>query len=247
MSSPSFHGLRERLLCAGIAPRHVRRYVEEWSTHLDDLAREEREKGRAPGEAMSAARDRLGSDDALAASVLARPGLRSFASRYPWAVFGFGPIAMLFGVLVAAAFLEVGLLKAYAWMAGAEISPGSFTGADLPRWLMGFIWTWNQLIMYVAPFALAAFVFVIGRRQRIGGAWLVAGLVVAAIVGGFHVMEVRFADEPGQSSLSAGFGLVGPFPNDITAPGIGRAVINLALIGLAYWFWSRRPMLSEAR
>jgi len=32
-----FEELRERLLTAGIAPRHVRRYLAELSDHLDDL------------------------------------------------------------------------------------------------------------------------------------------------------------------------------------------------------------------
>jgi hypothetical protein len=241
---PQFETLRERLLRAGIAPRHVRRYLGELAHHFDDIVRDETAKGRSRVEAETVAQVRLGSEDALAAALLDRPGLRSLTSRAPWLVFGLAPVAVLLLVVIASAFFEVGLLKGYAWIAGAEISPGSFTGADLPVWLMSFIWTWNQLVMYAAPFALAALVVVIGTRQRIGGVWILIGVAIAAIAGGFHVMEVRFADQPGQSALSAGFGLVGPFPNDMTAPGIGRAAINLVLIGTAYWLWHRRPFVA---
>ena len=41
MPQPSFDHLSERLLRAGIAPRHVRRYARELSDHFDDLVREE--------------------------------------------------------------------------------------------------------------------------------------------------------------------------------------------------------------
>lgn len=37
--------LRERLLAAGIAPRHVRRYLAELEGHLDDLIQDQRDAG----------------------------------------------------------------------------------------------------------------------------------------------------------------------------------------------------------
>ena len=36
-----FHELRERLLNAGVAPRHVQRYLKELADHLADLRAEE--------------------------------------------------------------------------------------------------------------------------------------------------------------------------------------------------------------
>ena len=44
MSAP-FDPLRERLLRAGIAPRHVRRYLRELTEHLADLTAEQRAVG----------------------------------------------------------------------------------------------------------------------------------------------------------------------------------------------------------
>ena len=42
---PCFDRLAERLLHAGIAPRHVRRYTRELSDHFDDLVRVENAGG----------------------------------------------------------------------------------------------------------------------------------------------------------------------------------------------------------
>ena len=48
MPQPRFDRLTERLLTAGIAPRHVRRYARELSDHYDDLVREEMAGRRRP-------------------------------------------------------------------------------------------------------------------------------------------------------------------------------------------------------
>ena len=90
-----FEQLRERLLRAGIAPRHVKRYVAELGDHFDDLVREEAAKGLTRDAARDAARARIGADDALAAVMLARPDFRSLTARFPWAVFGLGSVLML--------------------------------------------------------------------------------------------------------------------------------------------------------
>ena len=52
--------LRERLLRAGVAPRHVRRYVTELEEHLSDLRAEEEHAGRSKAEAEQAARELWG-------------------------------------------------------------------------------------------------------------------------------------------------------------------------------------------
>jgi hypothetical protein len=47
------HELRERLLRAGVAPRHVRRYLTELREHWADLTAEEEREGRNPAEAAT--------------------------------------------------------------------------------------------------------------------------------------------------------------------------------------------------
>src|SRR5215469_1282032 len=106
-----FDVLSERLLRAGVAPRHVRRYVGELHDHFDDLVREETAGGTARTVAEASALSRLGREDDLAEVMLAHPGSRAIAARYPWAVFGLGPAAMIAGALVIGILIEGGVLS----------------------------------------------------------------------------------------------------------------------------------------
>src|SRR5687768_3077443 len=178
MPALSFHGLRERLLHAGIAPRHVRRYVRELTAHYDDLVREQMDKGVARASAEADARARIGSDDALIEAMVSQSGMRSVTARYPWAVFGLGPAALLFAILVGAVLIEFGLLKALVGVGEGD----RFSGADVPGWLKFFIWVWNGLVMYAAPLAIAVLIVFIGIRQRMAARWLALGAVAACVI-----------------------------------------------------------------
>src|ERR1700683_230088 len=87
-----FRELRERLLRAGVAPRHVRRYLTELREHWTDLTTEEERAGRNRAEAETHALARLGRVDDLARIMIERPELRSWTARAPWAVLGAGPV-----------------------------------------------------------------------------------------------------------------------------------------------------------
>ena len=63
-----FEHLRERLLTAGIAPKHVRRSTRELTDYLDDLAAAQREAGCDDKTALLRARALLGQDEELAAA-----------------------------------------------------------------------------------------------------------------------------------------------------------------------------------
>jgi hypothetical protein len=241
---PQFENLRETLLRAGIAPRHVRHYTAELTNHLEDLANEERTKGHVFDNAEAVARSRLGTDEALAAALPAKPGLRSVTARMPWLVFGLGPFAMLLGTLVAAVFVEMGLIKIHLALTGLEhlwewgaLDAGM--GAHVPGWLRGVVWVWNQAIIYAAPLATAGLLLVLGRRQRIACPWIILGMVLACFIGGFHDVSASWSDQPGKSELSAGFGL--------TPPGFWRAGVNLVLLGAATLLWQRRMSFAPVR
>ena len=107
ISSLPFDHLRETLLRAGIAPRYVRRYVGELRDHLEDLTAQQRQAGYDSTEARIRARARLGSDDELAAAMLAQKNFRAWASRAPWAVFLLLPplTAIGIGMLLLGALL----------------------------------------------------------------------------------------------------------------------------------------------
>ena len=166
MLQSRFDRLSERLLDAGIAPRHVRRYVRELSDHFDDLVREERADGAAKELAETRALARLGNDDTLAEAMLSRPELRSLTARFPWAVFGLGPIVLLIAGYVAALFLEVGLLYSLSYLLKdvLHVLPGtpSPTGARRAT----FVFTiYNTLVMYGAPLAFAWLFYRVGSHN----------------------------------------------------------------------------------
>src|ERR1700734_2137768 len=90
-----FSELRERLLRAGVAPRHVRRYLGELTDHLADLRAEERQAGRSRAEAEAAAMLRLGGVDELAQAMIGQREFQSWSVRAPWAAFGVAPLLAL--------------------------------------------------------------------------------------------------------------------------------------------------------
>lgn len=101
MPPQRFESLRERLLRAGFAPRHVRRYLGELQDHYDDALGEELARGADAAAASEAAWARLGTEESLAQGMLARPELRSKAARLPALVFGIGPALLWLGAPVA--------------------------------------------------------------------------------------------------------------------------------------------------
>ena len=75
--------LRQQLINAGIAPRHVRRTIDELQDHYDDVVEHELEEGADRITACRSALARLGPVDDIVAAVKARPELQSWAFRFP--------------------------------------------------------------------------------------------------------------------------------------------------------------------
>lgn len=97
--------LRERLLGAGVAPRHVKRYLHELRDHQEDAECAELARGAPLAEAREAAWSRLGSEESLVQNMLAHPELRSRAARFPALVFGLGPVLTWVGAPIVIALL----------------------------------------------------------------------------------------------------------------------------------------------
>jgi hypothetical protein len=240
MSQPRFDQLRERLLRAGIAPRHVRRYIAELRDHFDDLVREETTAGAASALAQSRARARLGSDDALAQVMLARPGVRSISARYPWAVFGLGPVAMIVATLFVAIVLEGGAI----FLAGRLLHRSNPFGAAPPsEWVNWTIFAWNTLATYAAPLGIAVLLCIVGLRQRMSASWIFTGIAIACVLGAFQVVTLHTAVGHGEFSL--GSGLVPPFPLPLVVGGLCRAVVTIAISAAVYWYAVRRRTLDS--
>ena len=241
--SGRFEQLKERLLRAGIAPRHVRRYIAELRDHFDDLVREETAKGLQQGAAEDAACARIGSDEALAEVMLARPELRSVSARFPWAVFGFAPVLILVSSVVAVVFLEVGILKAHLywtqyWTQAVPPAP--------PEWMKVSVFVLDVFVNYAVPLLIAALLCTLGIRQRLSPFWIMLGAAIVCILGGFHEVSVTWPpmwpaapSALGHGELGVGFALAPPYPRNMIIAGLIRAAINVVLVAGAWALWQR--------
>lgn len=194
----AFDSLREKLLLAGIAPRHVRRYLKELNEHLDDLTREQHQAGYEDEDARLRARARLGSEDELATAMLAQKGFRSLAARAPWAVFLFLPpvAAAAIGILFIGSLVLIGKQIGF---------PGSMTTSLAPQWFQILA---NSLVLSanLAVMPLTAILFAaIAHRQRLPLLWPLAATVLL-LVFVLH-SDVLFAPR-GQGHLQIGAGIV---------------------------------------
>lgn len=235
--SKRLEDVSESLLRAGIAPRHVKRYVRELSDHFEDLLREEIANGIPATDAEMAARRRLGSNEVLAGAMLKRSELLSITARFPALVFGTCPVLTLIGLIFFGVVFEKQFLTAHLalthWLnpaAGPLIAP--------PNWLKVSFYSLDWAINYAAPLVIAAAMYVLGRRQRMAMHWIMIGGVIICIVGGCHYVGVRWSTLQHHSELFVGFLGPGYTRAEIWAC-IMRVAANLSLLCAAYWVWFR--------
>src|ERR1700744_986606 len=254
MPQPRFDRLSERLLTAGIAPPHVRRYVRELSDHFGDLVREEIAGGAARELAGTRALARLGTDDDLVAAMLSRPELRSLTSRFPWAVFGLGPILLLAASIVGALYLEIWLLNhsggVFSYFTGRPPGPVS------ARLATKVYTVYNTLAVFGAPLLFAWMFYWLGSRQRMRPAWIVTGVALICVLGGFQNLIFYDKAHIGGGVLLIESGLVSPFVHFTSdsffspfpyAEGFARAAMNLAIAGGVWLLAVRRKSHAPLR
>lgn len=171
MPPQRFESLRERLLRAGVAPRHVRRYLGELQDHYEDALREELKQGATPAAASAAAWARLGTEEDLTQGMLARPELRSKASRFPVLVFGLGPALLWLGAPVA---IIAGLLTM------PEAMPQLKVDAT-------FIEAYHTLCFFYTralPVLLGAIVLAVAASRRLPALWPLVGAGAVDVLAG---------------------------------------------------------------
>ena len=154
-----FEGLRERLLRAGVAPRHVRRYLRELREHYDDVLQDELTKNADLVAAREAAWARLGTDESLAQSMLGRPELRSTAARFPALFFGVGPVLGWVGAPVAVATL-------------LSLLPEAIRRVKVNAAIIDSYYALCFLHTRLLPVVLGALVLELAARRRLGQAGL---------------------------------------------------------------------------
>jgi hypothetical protein len=220
--------LRERLLRAGVAPRHVRRYLTELRDHLADLTAEEERAGRSRADAESAALVRLGGVDDLAKAMIEQRHFRSWCVRAPWAMFGLAPILVLAGAYLVACFI--------LWSGWKIFLPGTST-PFVP--IDGFAILYfgvGRLLYYSAPILVGWGIGLVASRQRFKAVWPTVGWVLIALIGGTaQVHASRPAVPGGVGDISMSF-ILGPSVHGISY-NLFHALVILSLTALPWLIW----------
>jgi hypothetical protein len=223
-----FDEVREHLLRAGVAPRHVRRYLRELADHLADLTAEEERSGRSRADAESAALARLGSANDLAKAMTEQRQFQSWCVRAPWAMFGLAPVFFL----AAAWFVALLIL----WSGWKMFLPGADTPFVGPIYGFANIYFQSGRLLYFgAPILIGWGVGLIAARQRLKALWPTVGVVLIALIGGTaQVHASRAAVLRGVGHISIGFTL-GSSVQDISN-NLFHALVILSLSVLP-WPW----------
>jgi hypothetical protein len=221
----SFNELRERLLRAGIAPRHVRRYLAELTDHWVDLVAEEHHAGRSRADAESAAFTRLGEIDHLARAMIDQRRFQSFSARAPWLIFGLAPICLLASAyLVACAILWSG------WKIFLPDADTPFVRIDGLAILYFGAGRW---LYYGAPFLIGWGIAFIALRQRFTAVWPCVALILLALLGGLVQVHAGRAMPGGVRQITMGF--IPSLPD--IAYQFFHALLILSLTALPYLIW----------
>lgn len=186
MPGPDQTSLEDRLLRGGVAPRHAKRLSREYVEHFDDLV-------RAAGGNSQAALLQLGSPEDVVVRALSRPELKSWSGRWPWLVFGLGPVAISIALIVV-------LFFGVSWLAFllAEVSTPSEApnGIVLSEWQRTAIDLYMGTLTYALHPAVALATCLIASLRRHGMAPALVGATLVAIFGGGFESAATFADTP---------------------------------------------------
>ena len=237
--------LRERLLRAGIAPRHVRRYLSELDDHLSDvvgqLRSEEQRNGRSTSQLGASARARLGTVDQLASAMESRPDLYSWSARAPWLIFTAGPAC----AILAAYALALTLLWTGWRLFLDPHSPTPFVPVH------GFSVLWfgfGRLIYFTAPVVIAWLMAVLATRQRLSAVWPLMGFALLSLIGGTAQVHVGRWRTGAHVSMSLEFHDLAAFAREgqtlafrVLSPGLQHILVLFTLAAAPYllWRWGR--------
>jgi len=228
-----FDRLRHRLIAGGVARRHVKRTLYELRDHYDDAIDDGLAQGLTHDAAVEGAWQRLGAEDDIVSTVLARPELRSLPARYPRFLSAAGPVLLWVLATVASTFVMIGLM--YVLQSLGTLPPGRT--AIEPLWLQHFMNGVLFAYMRVLPIVIGIVVAVTFARHRLVPRWTFAGAAAISLFSALSTYALTFPAEIGQSgSLSIGFAATAEeLPRSLTL-----AAINAGLIFLAYWMALRR-------
>jgi hypothetical protein len=222
--------LRERLLCAGVAPRHVRRYLTELREHWSDLTAEEERAGRNRAEAEAVALARLGRVDDLARNIIERPELRSWTARAPWVVLGAAPVL---GLAAGWAMALLILWTGWTWfLRGSQTPFVPLHGFPIAYFGAG------RMLYYYAPLLAGWGMILLAGRQRVQAiSPVMVGSLVVALLGATGAVDVR---PPLVHGDTGDVGIRFFPPASQFAVASGHALLLFLLIALPYLVWRWR-------
>jgi hypothetical protein len=226
MSKP-FNELRERLLRAGVAPRHVRRYLSELADHSADLRAEEELAGRGRADTESAALIRLGGMDDLFKAMIEQRQFQSWCVRAPWAMFGLAPLLLLAGAWFVALFI--------LWSGWKIFLPGTETPFVPIHGLAILYFGVGRSLYYGAPIFIGWGIGLIAARQRFKAVWPTVGLVPIALLAVSAQVHASRPAVGGVGHVSVDFAL-GPSVQGISS-GLFHVVVILFLMALPHLIW----------
>lgn len=186
MQPRQFEQLRERLLRAGVAPRHVRRYLRELRDHYDDAIQGELGKGADRAAAEGSAASRLGNLDHLVESALALPELQSWSRRWPWAIYLVAPLLLFPAAFVATILVMVGLMRL--------VLPS--TELPFPEPLLAVLNVFRLFGLYALPVITASAFALLARRRGVSRGWGWVSVALITFIGALPNLDV-YADQIG--------------------------------------------------
>jgi threonine/homoserine/homoserine lactone efflux protein len=233
-----FHELRERLLNAGVAPRHVQRYLKELADHLADLRAEEVRAGRGRAEAESAELGRLGSIDDLSKAMIEQRRFQSWCARAPWAAFGLAPLLFLAVAYFIACFILWSGWKIF--LPGADTPFGNNT-TPIPIYSFQNIYFQDgRFIYFTSPVLIGWVIGLVAARQRLSMAWPTLSLVLIACMGGTaQIQASRTAVAGGFGHISMNFFRLGSSGQNVSEA-IFHTLIIFTVALLPYMIWRLR-------
>ena len=223
--------LSRELLRGGISPRRVRRVVRELRDHYRDLQTDALAKGMNPGEAQTWAVSRLGTEQDVASEMLARPELRSWAARWPWAVYALLPPVVLVGLTVLLVLAITGpVFELYTSQLDAR-------GIKAPHsWFVGSVNYTLMAFQYATPLILCTTFCWMAVSRRTDSPWPILGIVVAGVLGGSFYMGMNWGED--QWSMTVSLFLYPPYPHPLESA--IRIFANILLTLTPYLYWIRR-------
>ena len=182
--------------------------------------------GLPQAESESQAAVRLGAEDVLAASSIARPELHSWARRWPWLAFAVLPLLSQPVQFVLSMLAAVGVFSFSVHTLGmTPLHPG-----PVP-WVCEAL---QAYALWIAPMLAAGAACFFAARYRAPALWPIIGSILIAFLGAATNASFHWSPALPKGAISAGIGFPG------RGPAIGFRVLLTLITILAPFLWVRR-------